>query len=331
MSNCAHLFPIFSQRHSSYLKLDIYRHKRDQRLSTEKDITRESYDDCNLNTEIQCTKRMIKMKERSNFTKQVNGRFFLVSTIISFLTISFALITLGEHPITGYEISIYSSTPWIFWFAVILGILNGIFLFYCNYGYKKLYWTLGLFQIILCNSMIIALFALRGFFYLERYDSLSYVGYAKDLIMQGFIPQYNFYPMTSILLSSIGQLTNVSILGVLVFFPAAIFALYIISLFAWSKTISGDPKFVTSMMLASLPIFYAWFIPSIYHESLCILLLPFFFFCLHKRKNGDRRFKSISSMLMIVLILWHPLVAVAGIIYLQVRLFYSHLLFFLDG
>ena len=55
-------------------------------------------------------------------------RFKLLSTTISFMLIYSALLSVADAPATGYELSIYSATPRVFWVAIILGLLNAFFL-----------------------------------------------------------------------------------------------------------------------------------------------------------------------------------------------------------
>lgn len=245
-------------------------------------------------------------------------RVLLLTSALSFLLLTTAIVSLHDAPVTGYEYSVFDSTPLVFWVAVIAGLLNGILLFVKNYGRSRAMWGLGLFQILLSNFILISLYLYRGFIYIERDDSQSYIGYAKEIVLLGHFPSSNFYPMGSILMSSTGDVLGQSVVLVSQLFPAVFFTVYTLGILCWSKTLSTRPRFVTSMMLASMPIFFAWFIPSIFHETWCVLMLPFFYFILWKKVNGDRRLKLLSAIMIVFFTIGHPMIAVSVLLVLAI-------------
>jgi hypothetical protein len=74
------------------------------------------------------------------------------------------------------------------------------------------------------------------------------------------------------------------------------------------------------MMLAALPIFFAWYIPTIYHETWCVLMLPLFFFILRRCSIGTSNFKVLAALIMVFFILGHPLVAVGALFFIGIIL-----------
>ncbi len=153
----------------------------------------------------------------------------LLSSISTFLLMSYAFFNL--KPSGGYEISIYSSTPLVFWIAIILGLLNGIFILTLAF-FEKIgkVWIIGLFEIIFFNVIAISLYALRGYvLYLGRGDTASYVGMALDVNKYGNFTD-NFYPITSIYISQIGQIANISIYDISIFFISIFCYFHIIHL-----------------------------------------------------------------------------------------------------
>lgn len=250
------------------------------------------------------------------------------STIISFLLLSYALIAVANNPTRGYELSIYSATPKIFWVAIIFGLINGISLIASNfYGKTGKMWIIGLFQICLCNFLIISIYALRGYIlYFGRGDVSSYVGIAKDVSEFGNFGS-NFYPITSILISQLSQLANLPIIVISKYIPALFVIFYILSVYCWSKSLIADRKFVLSSLIASTPIFFAWFSTSIYHHSLSVLTLPFFFYIL--QRNSDYRFRLFSIIFIIIYPFFHPINGIVVIIYVM-TLFISEKLIIID-
>ncbi len=226
-----------------------------------------------------------------------------------------ALLSVANTPATSYEISIYSATPKIFWIAIIFGLFNGILLISSDF-YSKTgkIWIIGLFQILFCNFSVISLYALRGYvLYLGRSDVLSYVGLAKDISEFGNFG-FNFYPITSILISQISQLTNISIHFISKYLSSLFFIFYVLSVYCWSKSIIPDKNFVLSSLIASTPIFFAWFSTSIYHEVLSVFTLPFFFFLL--QKNSDYRFKLFCIFFLIMYPFFHPIISIVVLLYM---------------
>lgn len=242
----------------------------------------------------------------------------MLITAVSFFIISIALLSLYATPVKGYEVSLYQKTPLIVWVALIFGIFNGGLLFYRYYGSRKKLWLIGLFEILLCFIIIMSIYTLRGSIFLAKADSLSYVGYSKDIILFGSIPDYNFYPLCSLLVSSTSVITNLTVMESVMLFPAAFLIVYFISIVAWSKSISRKPGFVIAMSFASLPLFFAWFVPSIYYMTLAVLMIPIFLYSLQKGKSGDIRFISITFALFAMFTLWHPLVAIFLLLFLTI-------------
>ncbi len=244
-------------------------------------------------------------------------RLEALSSIAFFLVLSYALLMIANEPITGYELSIYSATPAIFWIAIIFGLFNGLFIIASNL-YRKTgkIWMLGLFQIILCNSLVISLYALRGYvLYLGRGDVSTYVGFAKDISEFGNIG-FNLYPITSILISQLNKMTGISNIIISKYLPSMFFIIYFLSIYCWSKFLIPDRKFVLCSMMASTPIFFAWFSTSIYHQVLSVFMLPLFFYIL--QKNSDYRFKLFSIIFIIMYPFFHPIIGIAVLLYLTV-------------
>lgn len=241
-------------------------------------------------------------------------------TALSFLLLTVAILIVYNAPMTGYEYSVYQSTPTIFWVAIIAGLMTGILLFYLSYGTGSRLWVVGFFEILLTNILLVTVYLYRGFIYLNRLDSLSYIGYAKDVIYLGNFPSYNFYPLVSVEMASLGLVSGQSMVIISQILPAAFFTAYLIGMLCWARTLSDHPRFVACMMLASTPIIFAWFIPSIVHETETVLMLPLFFFILWKGIKGDPRFRLLGAGMILFFIYGHPLVAISVLMILTIIL-----------
>jgi hypothetical protein len=253
---------------------------------------------------------------RFYFVGKNRHRYLVLVTALSFLLITAALLIVHSSPMTGYEYSVYISTPFIFWVAIIVGLLTGILLFYRYYGTASRMWAIGLFEILLSNMLLVSVYVYRGFIYVDRMDSLSYIGYAKDIVNLGTIPGYNFYPMVSLVMASEGLIIGQSMIILSQLLPATFFTAYTIGMLCWARTISSNPRFVAAMMLAAIPILFAWFVPSLVHETQVVLMLPLFLFILWRGGNGDHRFRILLVAMILFFTLGHPLVAIGVLLFM---------------
>jgi hypothetical protein len=245
-------------------------------------------------------------------------RLAIVLTSLSFLIISVAIVILALTPVNMYELSIYRSTSPVFWIAIVFGMINGGFLLFRFYDSKNKMWAIGIFELVLCYILLSSIYLLRGSFFLGRADSLSYVGYSIDIIDQGFIPGYNFYPIFTILISSISEITGLPVIWITQLIPPFFLIIYTLSIFCWAKSLSNIHLFVASMMLASVPIFFAGFMPPLFYESCAVLVIPFFFYSLQKGASGDIRFRAITYVLLLFFVLAHQLVAIGILLFLVI-------------
>lgn len=220
-----------------------------------------------------------------------------------------AIICVYLTPMVGYEYSVYQSTPLIFWAATIICLMNGILLFMVSYGRKRGLCAVGLFQMLFAHFALVSLYLYRSFLYLQKADSLSYIGYAKDIILLNHIPESNYYPMGSLIMVEAGEILDLNMVFISQVLPATFTIIYTLGLLCWARTISPSDKYVTSMMLAATPILFAWFLPSIFYQTLFVLMLPFFFFILWRMDTSDFRMKLLVVMMFIFFTLGHPLVA----------------------
>lgn len=255
---------------------------------------------------------------RSKFPTQMynSNKFQLLFTSISFVLISYSLLLIERKPATGYEISIYSSTPLIFWISLLFSLLNGMLLLWSSISTRSSkQFNIGFFQLIFCNSLLVLLPKLRNYILIMgRGDNADYVGYAKDINIYGYIPNYNFYPYTSVLVSQISQILNLSVLEVSKYIPSLFVIVYMLSIYCWAKSFKQDQNFVIYSVIASTPLFFAWFFATIYHMLISALILPLLFCTLNK--NRDFRYRILVVILCLILPFTHPIISLIFLLYL---------------
>jgi hypothetical protein len=244
-------------------------------------------------------------------------RYRKIATICSFFLISVSLLVVNHTPAVTYELSIYASTPTIFWLAIFSGVLLGIW----NVFNKKsdVLWLIGLLEIILCNVLILALYVVRGYYYLERGDVFTYVGFALDILQSGCIGD-NFYPFVSILLSALSTVPGITTLNAAKLLPVLICVLYLFSVYCWAKSINPDKIYIKATLVAAVPLFFASFLLTIYHMTVAALLLPLLFYLLN---NGHRyQYVVLLVLFMLVLPFTHPFIVIMFFVYLVLLYFF---------
>jgi hypothetical protein len=180
--------------------------------------------------------------------------------------------------------------------------------------------NLGFFQIIFCNALLVLLPKLKNYILIMgRGDNADYVGYAIDIGIYGHIPDYNFYPFTSVLISQISQILNVSALEISKYIPSLFVIIYMLSVYCWAKSFKQGQNFTTYSIIASIPLFFAWFFATIYHMLISTLILPLLFYTLNK--NSDFRYRILAIMLCIVLPFTHPIISLIFLLYLGCMFF----------
>lgn len=256
-------------------------------------------------------------------------RFALLSTSFTFLLISFSLIELAKNPVKGYELSIYYSTPLIFWVSVILGLINGFLLTYLGITDKiKGIHILGILEILFVNSLVLLLHALRNYTVcMLRGDAASYIGMMEDVSIYGKIGS-DFYPLTSLIGSQLHQLSYIPEFTLAKYIPTFFYIFSVISVYCLSKSLVGDKKYITFAVVATTPLFFAWISTGAYYMLLSVFTLPLFFYFLINLE--DWRFRVLTVIFCFVYPFFHPFTAIVVIFYIaslyltQIRLF-SHL------
>ncbi len=240
----------------------------------------------------------------------------LVTSIISYVLITYALILIYMTPATDYEASIYLFTPIGFWIAIFAGIGNGIFLLTTKrYKETNKLWLIGLFEIILCNFLVISLYALRGYkIYFWRGDISTYIGLIQDIILYGTFFD-NMYPIISILLAQIYLVTEIPPIKFCIFIPAFFSILYMLFIYIWGRSFALGWEFLRYMIISGIPIFFAWFSTSIYHQFLSIMLLPLLFYLLQQNKH-NLSYQLLTIILLIAFPFIHPITSTIIILYL---------------
>lgn len=94
-----------------------------------------------------------------------------------------ALITIAKNPTTGYEISIYDSS-FNELAIIVASSLGAIIYVYFIDKERKIFITLVLILVIMNNFILLSLPGLRGYIIQGDIDSLTHLGFMKDIIQK---------------------------------------------------------------------------------------------------------------------------------------------------
>lgn len=153
-----------------------------------------------------------------------NKRVSKVIAAFCFISLTFAVIIATNAPASGYELSIYSSTPLSVWVFLFICVIGGIGLIVYNIYMSKendhLLFIIG--PLGLAHLTVLLLPALRGYFLYASTDSLVHIGKELSISSTGHIDSNNFYPALHILITQLSQISGIPSTTVGRYLPALI-------------------------------------------------------------------------------------------------------------
>lgn len=232
----------------------------------------------------------------------------------SFIFLVLCNIIAYWSPSEGYELSIYKSTPILYWFFLMLSITGGalliIFHIYNKKSQDDSFYLLGFLILTVSRISLLVLPYIRGY-YGWRGDSISHLGYVSDVFFTGFISSENPYPITHVLISIVSLLSDISIQNVANFSSSLISVFYVVSLYLLSYEIfdRGEQKLLVFSLIGCV-LFndYDIFLRPNAWSFLVFPLVLYFYF-----KNGYE-FKILLVLFLILYPFFHPLSALMVII-----------------
>lgn len=243
--------------------------------------------------------------------------FFSLITAFAFILLIISLYLILENPTRGYELSIYEKTPIIVWISLFFSLINGIIIlnYYVIKKIRRLV-IIGFLQIFLSLFVLISLYGLRGYEYLERADTLSYIGMAKDISFFGLIPNYNYYPWFSAFASQLNLLTNADVQEISKYVPAFFYLLDLLFILILAKAIFDDKQYIILVFLSTIPINFAWFSLTITHMYIATLFIPLIFYFIFK--NTKKNFPLILMIFIMIFPFSHPIIVFLLILFLVI-------------
>jgi hypothetical protein len=228
--------------------------------------------------------------------------------------ISIALVNLIEYlsPSQGYELSIYSATPFVAWLLIIICVICGIIILIWSViqsTYHRLSsWILGLILLLFTRLTILYLPYNRGYFSWTG-DNISHAGLVIDILRSGFFSGENFYPITHIILSQIQIISDINTYLVINYSTAIISVFFVLSFYLLGNIIFSDRRY-TLLTLASVGcVIFNQYDVFLTPNGWSILFFPFIFFVVLKtmKKKDTLAYSVLAIILLTMLPFFHPL------------------------
>jgi len=231
--------------------------------------------------------------------------------ILSLLFSTLATEIAFQNPAQGYELSIYDSTPSMVWFSLIISIIGALFIIILPISMDKRIssnlWITGMFILLLNRMILLYIPYIRGYFS-WRADNITHLGLLIDVLVSGFVPSKNPYPITHIFLAMVYIVTDVS-RNIIVNYSTGIFStFYVISIYLLATAILHTKK---EQILAVTSVVVVFFSYNLYlmPNGWSQLYLPLFVFIFFKslEKHNTPQYKLLLVLLLIMYPYFHPL------------------------
>jgi len=253
----------------------------------------------------------------------IHRQYYLKSLLIfSFLLLAVALVTTWNAPATGYEASIYWSTPLIFWVSVVSSVIVGIALIVllapCPTSDGDPLWKLGLLLVFLCYTITLGLFVIRGYYmWCMAGDPASHIGWIKEILTAGHAPHLLLYPITHIYVSEIILITGLDLVFLHKVIPLIFALLCVVFMYILVRTITTNQIAAVLAAVISCTLNYGSYL-GLMPNGLSNLLIPLTLFLMFQFLKQKETSWGILLVTTVVLFpVFHPVPAIfVGLVFL---------------
>jgi hypothetical protein len=249
-------------------------------------------------------------------TNLFGERFQKSILIFLFSLFTVALIMTWMKPATGFESSIYASTPLVLWIALLSGELVGISLIVLSlsrpdFGKSNL-WKFGLLYIFLGYATILNLYIIRGYYaWCLSGDPASHLGWINDIILTGHLPSSLIYPGLHIFTAEISLITSLSPLSLHRSIPVFFALICVAFTYLFVRTLSPDPVLpLIAGGIISCPFVFNFY-TNLTPNSMADMFIPLALFLMFKYLQENKGGWGILFCIVLILYpVFHPLPAI---------------------
>lgn len=248
----------------------------------------------------------------------VNGRLIKAALIVCFSLLTISILISHEAPATGYEASIYSSTPQIFWIAVFVSMALGVFLIYSTFfrvQVTRLFRHVAVLLIFICFISCLSIYIIRNYYLWNiNGDTATHVMYIKDIISTGYVNPSLYYPIAHIFQTEIFAVTAIDFNLLLKLTPLIFNGLFAVFMYVLAKYVLKNDQQAIIVAIFACTISNGWydcFTPNALVNSIfplvAFIFLKFFF-------EGHNESGALVLLMATLLPPFHILPSIAFII-----------------
>lgn len=224
-----------------------------------------------------------------------------------------AIVLAHRSPATGYELSIYTSTPFPVLWLLLLSLAGGVGivvheLFTSRHEERRTY-LIGFAVILLGATAFLCLPLIRDYVASTGADQLGHIGFVTDILRTGHLGDANVYPVTHSLLAQIASVTGLSALQVVNLNTVLVLFIFTLTTYLLASAVlpnKGQRLLVALVAGGTMTgISRYYLVPNTWS----ILMLPLFFYCYFKQDRIP--FRILLVALLVVYPFFHPLSSVA--------------------
>jgi hypothetical protein len=251
-------------------------------------------------------------------SQKTNNALFKLLAIACLVLYVGAIITVRNSPATGYEASIYTSTPLIYWISVALNAICGIGIivreaYNGQYG-KGNFWLVGFALLFLAFISLVVLWILRGYAYWGNYDPLTHIGWTKYLLTNLATNPNDFYPITHIYLAQWHYVLNVDIAEIAKYLVLLFNLVYLSFVFLLARLIMSSKAGIIGGVVFILLAGSAFFSDALYFvpNVLADLFLPFAVYLFARSsESGSYSWRILFFLVLLIYPPFHPVPSLA--------------------
>ncbi len=257
----------------------------------------------------------LQPKNTKNYTKLL--------LLVSYFSVIITVLLLREYPVTGYEQSIYASTPKIAWVFLFFNLLIGIII-----SVNKLMkvpkeidalFMVGLLLIVINVVAIAKLTSIKGYYYPSYSDEFSHLGKVNDIISFGGYSSELIYPFFHVFVAVTSIITDIPTVKSLDLLGIIVYLFFIVTIFLLSRHIFKNDRERGIATLVSTTIIFVVYNRMIV-QTISVLFLPLFYYLFFKSRD-QHQYMIIFIIMQIIIPFMHPSTTIVLIISLFLTTF----------
>ena len=240
---------------------------------------------------------------------------YTTALTIGFLALATAIVAAYREPATGFELSIYASTPILFWIGV--GVAIVLALAVVAAAPRGEFSSLALALASGAVLAIVGIPTLRSYAFFGGGDSLTHLGWARELNAGILDPLEFIYPAIHLIANFMAEFGGIALDRSLVIIPTVLYPIVAVVFFGLAVTTISDSRWALPIGVLTALLFIpinAVSVHTVSHpSSQAILFFPLALYLLFRHLTADRSgfalatpFGALFAIVCVGMVLIHP-------------------------